>query len=110
MGTDEYNDVYGEELIGVLLDFDGRLSEPEELSAIEVSKLPLTAGNDEVYLHCKPCNTFMKWHEGRSLSDDDKWRCPKCGAVVYADDVLFHLEKFGISPGDNFEADYDDIY
>ena len=84
MHTDEYENVYGSELIGFLFHCTkSGISQPISLSAKEMSSLPLTSCNeDDIYLHCKPCDEFMLYREGSGEGLSGYWVCPDCGRTV----------------------------
>ena len=114
MGADKYEDIYSQ-YIGFMFErsASGKLVNLEYLSAAEVSDISIGFGNeDNIYICCKPCGTFMNFRYGPKEFMDGKWVCPECGCSVREVTPYKILDKMNLAFQNSIDTDddYDDYY
>lgn len=86
-----------------------RLSKSKLLSSSEVSAIPDGKGNDDdLFIFCGKCGTYMDFFAGADNSLDGKWNCPGCGRSVREATPYKQLDRENSQFDIPFEDEWDE--
>ena len=79
--------------------------------AVDTLRLLLIDSNDQnIFVFCKKCDTYMDFEVGKNNALDGKYICPVCGKSVKERTPYTQLEKENEAFLAELEDDYEDYY